>query len=68
MNTDTPRPAGLNYLSNPTLTVKEAAEVMGIGRNAAYAGVRNGVIPSIRFGRRVVIPTAKLLELLGRRS
>lgn len=48
-----------------TLTVEEAAEILGIGRSAAYAAVRRDEIPSLRLGRRVLVPTAPLLRLLG---
>ena len=45
-----------------TFTVREAAQVLGIGRDATYAAVQAGTIPSIRVGRRVVIPR----EAIGR--
>lgn len=48
-----------------TYTVREAGEVLGIGRDAAYRAARDGVIPSLKIGRRVVIPRAALLKLLG---
>jgi hypothetical protein len=33
-----------------------------------YQGVREGAIPSLRIGRRLVVPTAKLRDLLGERE
>lgn len=48
-----------------TLTVEQAAQVLGVGRSAAYAAVRAGEIPSVRIGRRVLIPRAGLARLLG---
>ncbi|NQX11829.1 helix-turn-helix domain-containing protein [Microbacteriaceae bacterium VKM Ac-2855] len=48
-----------------TITVEEAGEVVGIGRASAYAAVRSGELPSIRIGRRVVVPVPALLTLLG---
>ncbi len=36
-----------------TLTVEEAAQVLGISRAFAYEAVRRGEIPSIKIGRRV---------------
>lgn len=50
----------------PTLTVEEAGELLGIGRSLAYEKAASGELPSIRLGRRLVIPTASLLRLLGR--
>ena len=46
------------------LTVPEAAELLGICRNAAYEGVRRGEIPSIRIGKRLVVPRAAFEEML----
>jgi excisionase family DNA binding protein len=47
-----------------TLTVEEAAEVLGISRTLAYELVRRGALPSLRLGRRLVVPRAGLLALL----
>jgi excisionase family DNA binding protein len=47
------------------LTVAEAAEFLGIGRSAAYEAARRGEIPSLRLGRRVLIPQRALSLLLG---
>lgn len=41
-----------------TITVEEAARILGISRNTAYAHVKNSFIPSVRLGRRIVIPRA----------
>jgi excisionase family DNA binding protein len=49
----------------PTLTVEQAAAVLGIGKSSAYAAVNRGEIPAIRLGHRVLIPTAALHRLLG---
>ena len=52
-------------MEEPTLSVERAGRVVGLGRSAAYEAVGRGEIPTIRFGRRVVVPTAALLRLLG---
>ncbi|MGH3925244.1 MAG: helix-turn-helix domain-containing protein [Pseudonocardiaceae bacterium] len=49
----------------PTLTVEQAGRFCGIGRNAAYEAARTGQLPTIRIGRRLLVPTARLLRLLG---
>jgi excisionase family DNA binding protein len=49
----------------PTMSVEEAAEALGIGRSAAYECVHRGEVPSIRLGRRLRVPTAALRVLLG---
>jgi excisionase family DNA binding protein len=48
-----------------TLTVEETAEVLRIGRTAAYDAVRRGEIPSIPVGRSLRIPRHKLAAMLG---
>lgn len=48
-----------------TITIPEAAEVLGVERKTAYAAVRRGELPSISLGRRRLVPTAALLELLS---
>lgn len=46
------------------LTVEEAAELLGISRGLAYELVRRGDLPSIRLGRRLVVPRRRLLALV----
>lgn len=48
-----------------TLTVEEVAELLGVGRSCAYDAARRGDIPTMRLGRRLVIPVPALLRLLG---
>jgi len=48
-----------------TYTVEEAAALLGISRNSAYEAARRGEIPTIRIGRRVVIPRVRLEEMLN---
>ena len=48
-----------------TLTVEEAGRLLGISRGAAYRAAACGQIPTIRLGRRLLVPTARLHQLLG---
>lgn len=48
-----------------TLTVEEVAVVLGVSRSTAYEGVRTGQIPSIRIGRRVLVPWPSLEAMLA---
>ena len=48
----------------PTLTVEETAKLLGISRGLAFQAVARGDIPSIRIGRRILIPAARLHALL----
>ena len=47
-----------------TLTVEEAAQALGISRASAYEAVRVGEIPSIRIGKRVLVPKSALERML----
>lgn len=49
----------------PTLTVDTVAKFLHVSRASAYQAVHSGEIPSIRVGRRILVPTAALLALLG---
>jgi excisionase family DNA binding protein len=48
-----------------TFTVDECAKKLGIGRQLAYDQVRAGRIPSIKVGRRLLIPRRSLEKLLN---
>jgi excisionase family DNA binding protein len=40
------------------------AKIMGLGKCAAYQAVQRGEIPSLKFGKRIVIPRAALQKML----
>jgi excisionase family DNA binding protein len=46
------------------LTMDEAAVLLRIGRNSAYEAARRGEIPTIRLGRRLLVPRVALERLL----
>ena len=48
-----------------TVTVEQAADILGIGRSTAYELVRTGELSCIRLRRRIVVPVAHLAERLG---
>ena len=50
-----------------TLSVVEAARIMGVSKNVAYEAARRGEIPSIRLGGRILVPRAALERLLAAR-
>jgi excisionase family DNA binding protein len=47
-----------------TISVSEAAQLLGIGRTAAYEAARRGELPTRRLGRRLVVPVPWLLNWL----
>jgi len=48
-----------------TWTVEETARKLGIGKNQAYEAVKKGQIPSIKIGKRLLVPAASFARLLG---
>jgi excisionase family DNA binding protein len=53
-----------NQADRKTLTILEAANALGIGRNAAYEAARRGEIPTIRIGKRLLVPLVALDRML----
>ncbi|MFC1956823.1 helix-turn-helix domain-containing protein [Chloroflexota bacterium] len=47
-----------------TLRVNEVAKILDISLGTAYGAIQRGEIPSIRIGRRVLIPRKALDRLL----
>jgi excisionase family DNA binding protein len=47
-----------------TYDIGEAGRLLGIGRNQAYEAARRGDIPSIKIGKRVLVPKLALDRLL----
>lgn len=45
-------------------SVEEAAKLLGLSRNGAYDAVARGDIPSIRIGRKLLVPKAALEKKL----
>ena len=46
-------------------SVEIAGRLLDVSRGVAYESARLGVIPTIRLGRRLVVPISKLADLLG---
>ena len=48
--------------------VNEARHLLGLSRGTVYEAIRCGQLPSIRVGRRILIPRAALERLLNQTS
>jgi excisionase family DNA binding protein len=46
-------------------TVDEAAHLLRMSRQTVYEAARRGEVPSIRIGRRVLVPRVALEKLIG---
>lgn len=54
--------------SSMAMSVTEAAKRLGISRSSAYEAVRSGQIPSLRLGRRLLVPVQALAARLDELS
>jgi len=48
------------------ITVVEAGRQLGLGRNASYEAAKRGEIPTVRIGRRLLVPRDAVDRLLER--
>jgi excisionase family DNA binding protein len=48
-----------------TYKIEEAGKLLGIGRNQAYEAAKSGQIPTIRIGKRLLVPKAKFDRILA---
>jgi excisionase family DNA binding protein len=63
-----PQPRGFlspKWEGRDTLTIMEAAEILGISRWAAYDAANRGKLPTVRLNRKWIIPRRALEKLLG---
>ena len=52
-------------MARSTLNVAEAAEMLGLSEASIYVAVRKGEIPSVRIGKRWLIPRHYIDKLIG---
>ena len=53
-----------NHRDSLVLTPVETARLLRLGRGTVYEQIRLGRIPSIRCGKRILIPMAALMKML----
>ena len=56
----------MDTIKSMTVTVTEAAKIIGISRGLAYKLVNDGTIPSIRLGNRLLISCVRLEEFINK--
>lgn len=52
-------------MERETMTVEEAAQKLGIGRGTAYRAAQTGELPTIRLGKRLVVPREAIDRMLA---
>src|SRR6266446_5181769 len=51
--------------SRDAFTVEETGKILGISRASTFAAANRGDIPTIRIGKRLIVPRRALEKLLG---
>jgi excisionase family DNA binding protein len=49
-----------------TYTVEEAAKLLRIGRNQGYDAARSGELPTVKIGKRILVPRLALEQMLAK--
>ena len=49
---------------SPVLTVEDAGKLLSLSRGSAYEAARRGEIPTIRIGRRLLVPRSRLMRMI----
>lgn len=47
-----------------TYTIDECSKILGLSRYLTYQAARNGSLPVLKFGRRLVVPKYGLEQML----
>lgn len=55
----------INISERLCLSVPEAAALLGISRNLAYEMAKQGQLPVVKFGRRLLVPKVALEKMLS---
>ena len=51
--------------TRPTMAVDDVAAILDLDRKTVYAAIHAGEIPSIRVGRRILVPTIWLAATIA---
>jgi excisionase family DNA binding protein len=55
----------IGEISAVTYSIEEAAKLLGIGRKACYEAAKTGEVPTVRIGKRLLVPKIALEKLLS---
>jgi hypothetical protein len=58
-------PLGPEWINHDAFTVEEAGKILGLSRCSAFAAAARGDIPTIRLGRRLIVPRRGLEKMLA---
>ena len=52
-------------MEKQALSILEAAEILGISRSTAYEAAKTGELPTIKLGKRILVPLVALERMLS---
>jgi excisionase family DNA binding protein len=55
----------IEFADRSTLTIEESAKILRISRNSAYAAANDRSLPTVKIGRRLLVPRVALEKLLA---
>jgi hypothetical protein len=58
-------PLGPEWINHDAFTVEETGKILGLSRASAFAAATRGDIPTIRVGRRLIVPRRALEKMLS---
>ena len=53
------------FADRTTLTIEEAGAVLGISRGSAYQAAKERTLPTVKIGRRLLVPRVALERMLA---
>jgi excisionase family DNA binding protein len=62
------QPFEAHVMERLTVKIEEAAAILGISRNGAYAAAKRGEIPTIKIGGRILVPRLALDRMLDAKA
>ncbi len=65
MTEDEEKSEVFKLLSRPAITPSDALKVLPLSRNGLYAAIARGEIKTVRLGKKILVPTGPLRQLLG---
>ena len=55
----------MQHSERKTYNIEEVGRLLGIGRNQAYEAARSGQIPTIKIGKRLLVPKVAIERMLA---
>jgi excisionase family DNA binding protein len=57
-----------DWENQTVLSIEDVAQILGLGRSTTYESARRGELPTLRVGRRILIPVSAFSKWLNQAS